>query len=72
MNNSGKKAFFKSQNLKTPRISKTTTSQLFDFSNKKIVYSKEYNRKILDFKEFDGQHSAFKTGTVRYTKILKE
>lgn len=67
-----KKAFFKSQNLKTPRIRKTTTSQLFDFSNEKIVYSKEYNRKILDFKEFDGQHSVFKTGTVRYTKILKE
>lgn len=67
-----KKAFFKSQNLKMPYIRKTTMTQPFDFSNETIIYSKEYNRKILDFEGFDGQHSVFKTGTVHYTKILKE
>ncbi|HFE9852563.1 TPA: hypothetical protein ACGBG5_003365 [Enterococcus faecalis] len=67
-----KKAFFKSQNLKTPQIRKITTSQPYDFFNKNIIYTKDYKRKVLDFKEFTEEYLNFKEGTVHYTKILKE
>lgn len=67
-----KKAFFKSQNLKTPRIRKITSSQPIDFSKENIVFTKNYTRKVLDFKEFNGETSFFKTGIVHYTKIKKE
>ncbi|WP_399630868.1 Rep protein [Sporosarcina sp. SG10008] len=66
-----KKAFFKSQNLKTPIVRKTTSSKLHDFSNKNIIYSKKYTQKVLDFKEFDNKNCIFKEGDVQYTKILK-
>ncbi|TQB37789.1 Rep protein, partial [Enterococcus faecalis] len=47
-------------------------SQPYDFSNKNIIYTKDYKRKVLDFKEFTGEYLNFKEGTVHYTKILKE
>ncbi|WP_333880555.1 Rep protein [Lysinibacillus capsici] len=67
-----KKAFFKSQNLKTPIVRKITTSQPYDFSDKNIIYSKNYTHKVLDFKGFDRENFIFKEGTVHYTKILRE
>lgn len=66
-----KKAFFKSQNLRTPVVRKINMLQPYDFSNEQIVYSKDYTRKILDFKSFDGKKIIFKEGIVHYTKILK-
>ena len=66
-----KKAFFKSQNLKMPRVRKISTSQPLDLSNKDILYSKNYSRKILDFTDFTSEFPTFKHGTVHYTKIKK-
>ncbi|MBM7108482.1 rolling circle replication-associated protein [Brevibacillus laterosporus] len=66
-----KKAFFKSQNLRTPVVRKINMLQPYDFSNEQIVYSKDYTQKILDYKDFDGENIIFKEGTVHYTKILK-
>ncbi len=66
-----KKAFFKSQNLKTPIVRKTTSAVAYDFSNKNIIYSKSYTQKVLEYKDFDKSSCTFKEGTVKYTKILK-
>ncbi|HDV8364273.1 TPA: Rep protein [Bacillus cereus] len=64
-----KKAFFKSQNLKTPKVRRTNSLQPIDLSNQKIVYSKQYTRNIPDFQSSD---KSFKNSTVRYTKFRKE
>lgn len=67
-----KKAFFKSQNLKMPTVRKITTSQVLDFSDKQIAYTKEYNRKTLNYKEKDLNYPDFKYSKVKYIKFLKE
>ncbi|MDM5460559.1 rolling circle replication-associated protein [Bacillus cereus] len=64
-----KKAFFKSQNLKTPKVRRTNSLQPIDLSNQKIVYSKQYTRNIPDFQTKD---NSFKNSTVLYTKFTKE
>ncbi|WP_234712514.1 rolling circle replication-associated protein [Bacillus altitudinis] len=64
-----KKAFFKSQNLKTPLVRRTNSFKLTDLSDGQILYSKEYTRNIPDF---HSTINSYKESTVRYTKFRKE
>ncbi|MDU1847574.1 MAG: Rep protein [Niallia nealsonii] len=65
-----KKAFFKSQNLKTPIEKKIFSSSEMDLTNENVLYNKEYIQKIPIFKV--GNNLEFEERIVRYTKIKKE
>lgn len=66
------KAFWKSQNLKVPKVTRRMFFEDLDFSNDDVVFSKEYARRVPDFSKRGNMGAAFKDGKVRYTKIRKE
>lgn len=70
-----KKAFFKSQNLKTPLVEKFSSTKEIDLTNKNIVYTNEYTQKVPIFRACVAENNRnveFENRTVRYTKIKKE
>ncbi|WP_049946783.1 rolling circle replication-associated protein [Bacillus cereus] len=70
-----KKAFFKSQNLKTPLVEKFSSTKEIDLTDKNIVYTNEYTQKVPIFKACAAENNRnveFENRTVRYTKIKKE
>lgn len=72
------KAFFKSQNLKSPIESKSLASTPYDTSTQEILYSNEYLfRKPIFFYDTDENGATdwkieFSESVVKYTKIKKE
>lgn len=68
-----KKAFFKSQNLKLPIIKKLILNDdiLQDLLQEKIVFQKEYTRKVYDEKSFLTAGYPLKDSKVTYIKIKK-
>lgn len=68
-----KKAFFKSQNLKMPRIKKLIlTDDLLDtLSQENIVYQKEYTRKVYDERAILTNGYPLKDSKVTYIKIKR-
>lgn len=72
-----KKAFFKSQNLKSPKETKKLANTAYDTSNQQVLFTKEYTKKKpIFFTEWNlYQHRepqiSFEESKVKYTKIKK-
>ncbi|PAF16988.1 Rep protein [Terribacillus saccharophilus] len=69
-----KKAFFKSQNLKTPIVKKFSSTTEMDLTNKNVIYTNEYTQKVPIFKAYSDNGSRnidFEDRTVKYIKVLK-
>ncbi len=66
------KSFFKSQNLKIPKITYERNYIDYDFSEESVVFTKEYSRQspVFNTNDFDN-YMTFKESKVKYTKIRK-
>ena len=69
-----KKAFFKSQNLKMPIITKTffTDDLLHNLSSENIIYTKRYSQKVYNSNLILAGNYPLKDSNVIYIKIRKE
>ena len=68
------KAFFKSQNLKSPKVEFLKLDEgCLDFSDYDVVYKKTYSRKSPEFNPWNFEnYLSFTESPVKYTKIRKE
>lgn len=69
-----KKAFFKSQHLKMPKIRKVilTDEILHNLLQENIIFQKEYTRKVYDEKSLLSDEYPLKDSKVTYVKIKKD
>lgn len=67
-----KKAFFKSRNLKEPKVTKQLVDTSFDINDQEIIYTSDYLVKHhICFNDKDSSEKCmdFQESIVRYTKI---